>query len=315
MTSWATSAVGSVTGRGKKSKDKDTFAALNDGDDDEDEVGNRGILRRSNSSQSNNSRKRKSKESLTPSPKTAFRILKPQSLKDTKIVRALEDFNGSVDELSFKTGDEIIVVSEVIEGWLMGELEGRKGLFPTSATEVVATVPSKLISSRSGRTISDRSSLSDDESTKQPVAQETDIVSELEDDYIMNAQHLSTDPGPFFGQYAHSDDAASVTDEDDGQQRSSLNQWKSSSTPTVLPSLDPQQSQASRGGVEPNASASGKKAPPPPPPRRLTSGLQGPSPPIPPRRPVHNQSSNALTISAMAASITRHASPFESPKD
>ncbi len=47
-----------------------------------------------------------------------------------KVVRATSDYLGSSDELSFRTGDEIIVIGEVIDGWMMGQFDGKKGLFP-----------------------------------------------------------------------------------------------------------------------------------------------------------------------------------------
>lgn len=128
--------------RGKK----DTFNNLRDSDgDDEDEdehperstsslstgFGLGSVLGgKSNKSKSNNS-----------SPIVPGRMLKlpgTGSEKDRrKVVRALQDFTGSVDELSFKAGDEIFVVNEVLEGWWMGELGGVKGLFPTGHVEVV----------------------------------------------------------------------------------------------------------------------------------------------------------------------------------
>ncbi|KAG8917747.1 hypothetical protein FRC00_013252, partial [Tulasnella sp. 408] len=52
-----------------------------------------------------------------------------------KLVRALYDYAGGGDELGFKTGDEIILLSEVSDGWWEGELEGRKGLFPSNYVE------------------------------------------------------------------------------------------------------------------------------------------------------------------------------------
>lgn len=59
------------------------------------------------------------------------------------MVKALYDFNGSSDELSFKAGEEIVVVNEVLDDWWMGEIDGRQGLFPTSYTEIIgSTSPS-----------------------------------------------------------------------------------------------------------------------------------------------------------------------------
>ncbi|KIO26365.1 hypothetical protein M407DRAFT_7859 [Tulasnella calospora MUT 4182] len=48
-----------------------------------------------------------------------------------KLVRALYDYSGGGDELGFKTGDEIILLSEVSDGWWEGELDGRKAREPS----------------------------------------------------------------------------------------------------------------------------------------------------------------------------------------
>ena len=64
-----------------------------------------------------------------------------------KIVRATSDYLGSSDELSFRTGDEIVVIGEVIDGWMMGQLDGKKGLFPTVYTEH-SSAPSRRSTSK-----------------------------------------------------------------------------------------------------------------------------------------------------------------------
>lgn len=132
--------------RGKK----DTFNNLKDSDDDDDEdehdhttgperstsslstgFGLGSVLgSKSNKSKSNNS------SPIVPGRMLKFPGSGPEKDK-RKVVRALQDFTGSVDELSFKAGDEIFVVNEVLEGWWMGELAGVKGLFPTGHVEVV----------------------------------------------------------------------------------------------------------------------------------------------------------------------------------
>lgn len=58
---------------------------------------------------------------------------------ERQVVRAVSDYLGSSDELSFNTGDEIVVIGEVIDGWMMGQVGGKKGLFPTVYTEPIAT--------------------------------------------------------------------------------------------------------------------------------------------------------------------------------
>ena len=142
---WASSAVESVTGgkkEKKKDKDKDSFASLDNGPDEGVGDAAAPTVRRSSSFRGLGKRgKNKSKENLPTTPKVQAKILKPPSL-DRKVVRALYDFSGSSDELSFKAGTEIVVVNEVIDDWWMGEVNGKQGLFPTSYTEVATLRPS-----------------------------------------------------------------------------------------------------------------------------------------------------------------------------
>jgi hypothetical protein len=63
-----------------------------------------------------------------------------------KVVRATSDYLGSSDELSFRTGDEIAVVGEVVDGWMMGQLDGKKGLFPTVYTEPISAASRRSLS-------------------------------------------------------------------------------------------------------------------------------------------------------------------------
>ncbi|KAG9033766.1 hypothetical protein FRB95_014254 [Tulasnella sp. JGI-2019a] len=60
-----------------------------------------------------------------------------------RIVKALYDFNGSAaDELSFEIGDEIILMTEVSEGWWKGERnDGKIGVFPLNHTEEILRKP------------------------------------------------------------------------------------------------------------------------------------------------------------------------------
>ncbi|KAJ7654130.1 hypothetical protein DFH06DRAFT_521946 [Mycena polygramma] len=67
---------------------------------------------------------------------TALRGPPPQIPR--KVARAMYDFSGSGDdsELAFRAGDMIAVVDEILDGWWMGELNGKQGLFPTSYTDI-----------------------------------------------------------------------------------------------------------------------------------------------------------------------------------
>jgi len=149
VSGWATNAVDSITPSAKsakstKVKDKDSFTTLDDEEDMPRRRGSqdsdRGSMGSSSLQKSGSfglgrrlSRKKKSKDSLSaPSPKVPPKILKPPSLQESKHVTALYDFKGGPDELTFKAGQDIRVINEVVEGWWMGETNGRKGLFPTS---------------------------------------------------------------------------------------------------------------------------------------------------------------------------------------
>ena len=55
-----------------------------------------------------------------------------------RIVRATTDYSGSPDQLNFRAGDEILVVSEPKSGWCMGEVSGRRGRFPINCVEEVS---------------------------------------------------------------------------------------------------------------------------------------------------------------------------------
>ncbi|KAF7370320.1 BAR-domain-containing protein [Mycena sanguinolenta] len=237
MAGWATSAVGSVTGRSKKSKDKDAFASLTDegerdsghGESDNASTGGgAGILhsitrRKSASSNAGGS----------TTPKLPTRILKPPSQVPRKVVRALYDFSGSSDELAFKAGDTIVVVNEVLDGWWMGELNGKQGLFPTPYTEAVHDRPP--LPSRAGRSNADHS----DDSRDMYNDDDEDPDSDANEHYGRPVTAAS----PFYG--GPSDAASivsSVADEDDDERNlisASVNRMAptlaSASTPPPMP--------------------------------------------------------------------------------
>ncbi|PPQ64116.1 hypothetical protein CVT24_008727 [Panaeolus cyanescens] len=227
VSGWASNAVESVTGgRNKKSKDKDSFATL---DDDEhsgsgesgkgsfhtQEDGNEPTVRKSGSfskALSRRSSKKKSKDGLNGSSAPAsttgtprIQILKPPSLA-RKVVRALHDFSGSsADELSFKAGDEIIVVSEVLDDWWEGEMvkqPSKKGLFPTSYVEEV--------------TASDASRRNRDADAESDRARDSYILSDPDDDEELRMPPMPANRSPSF--YNGFDDAVSFTGslDDDG---------------------------------------------------------------------------------------------------
>ena len=58
------------------------------------------------------------------------------SVDTSSTVTAVHDYPGeNSDDLSFKTGDKIKVIERVNSDWLMGECNGKQGLFPASFVE------------------------------------------------------------------------------------------------------------------------------------------------------------------------------------
>ncbi|KAF8127618.1 hypothetical protein EV363DRAFT_1298060 [Boletus edulis] len=138
VTGWASNAVSSIAGLGKK--DRDAFTALMNEDEEKDGADTPDVSRPPSSiSSSRKSPKVKSADLPSESPRINGRILKPPSQQEKKLVKALFDFTGSSDELSFRTGDEITVIQEVLDDWWLGmHADGRKGLFPATYTEPVS---------------------------------------------------------------------------------------------------------------------------------------------------------------------------------
>ncbi|KAJ7714733.1 hypothetical protein B0H16DRAFT_1617851 [Mycena metata] len=270
---WASSAVGSVTGRGKKNRDKDTFASLTDdaerdsGPGDSDTSGGGGL---SGSLSSIKRRSSKSKVAQT-TPKLPTRILKPPSQVPRKVVRALYDFSGSSDELAFKTGDQIVVVNEVLDGWWMGELNGKQGLFPTPYTEVLPDrppLPKRADLAGNGNHLGLDMDDSDDS---------RDI--EVDDDDDMYGRPLAvmspTTNSPFYGGPTDTASIISSVADDDDDERNLMHSSASFGHATApTPPI-----------VRRSTTSELKKAPPPPPPRRTTNGTPNASPMIPERRP------------------------------
>lgn len=320
MAGWASSAVSSVTGRAKKDKDK--FTTLTDDDQSDHDDGD---LKRSSSrtSYTNQHLRSKSKDSpANASPKIPIRIFKP--LQGKKLVRALYDFTGSTDELAFNAGDEIVVLNEVLDEWWMGELNGQKGLFPTSYTEVIPTSPSKPFAAYRQR-IEISPSSTDSPSTQSPLYTDGYITSGLSDSHLFGDPQVVASRSPLWGNF----DAESITDsaaEEDEEKRL---------MPVEQPSGDDDYdrhvrkrsaSQPSRpsmltGRSVPNLittpASPAKKIPPPPPPRRSASNILAP-PPIPQRKQsvFGSRSSGSLCSSSprssSVSSLDHGVSPFES---
>lgn len=292
---WASSAVDSVTGnKGKKSKDTEAFATLDDGANvniaAEYQNGTGGGLKKLARSSS----KSKSRENIKAAPK----ILKPRSMQGRKVVRALYDFSGSTDELSFKSGDEIVVLNEVLDDWWMGEVGGQKGLFAMSYTEAAD----------SSNTLENGYRRHDDY-----------LTSDVDEDGEFAAAPMSI-RSPFYGNFDDAaSSAASLIDDDDGlatQPKFFLQEEPFSAAvppPTPLPqrrkrslrlSGDPAQQSLINGATDDDSS----------PHKTISIPTKKQPPPPPPRRPITNESSSGSSLNVTPASSmgSHNRSPFES---
>lgn len=310
---WASSALDSVmNGRGKK--DKENFATLEDGEGGANGEGKTSptrppLIRR----QSSKSQPGSKKNTPSSSPSTTFRSLKAltgmSSDPPTKMVRAVNDFSGSVDELSFKSGDEIVLLNEVIEGWWVGELRGKKGLFPTSHTEPIhhhPSSPAKLRRLPSWRRGSGPTSDEEDMSKTTLVNQDvvdSDAVSHLmtsdDDDHpFSDSNYLATRsaitpsyPSSYPG---HQPPDSATEDENENENDYESPLLRNDSYGDSIHTQNEQQPPLVR-----------KPPPPPPPPRRNPAPGLAP-PPIPHR----NRAGSAVSS---LHSNSAGSSPFDSP--
>ncbi|KAG6865587.1 hypothetical protein C0991_001136 [Blastosporella zonata] len=339
---WASSAVDSVTGRGKKNKDKDKFASLYDDDLPEQEVDEDGMRSSPKKTSTFHSLTRKLSMSKDTSPRPAAKILKPPSLQEKKLVRATHNFSGGADELSFISGEEITVLNEVLDDWWMGELHGKRGLFPTTYVEPVA--PKPVLPKRPGgsRKAAALSTVFSPVENIEHRSIDDDSISytstDLDDDHDFGKQPLSAHhASPFFS--SPSDDTSIISsladDEDDRLhvpfsrttnfdsgfgddfQATSGDQFFAStpqlpSNLTTLPPSLPRRATASDSPTS-GATTPSKRAPPPPP-RRSTTSTLGPTPPVPERLyKSRSQSSGRSNVPTPASSVSSHdRSPFES---
>lgn len=343
---WASSAVDSVTGsKGKKNKDKEAFANLDDvaAINDAAEYQTSGSMVKKSSLARRSSSRNKSKENLpVTTPKVPPRILMPPSVQTQKVVRALYDFSGSTDELSFKTGNQIVVLNEVLDDWWMGELDGQKGLFPMSYTEAAGSNP-HMAGAQSKR----------DGTANQPGVSnsvnghEDYLTSDVEEDHELAATPMVI-RSPFYGTFNDTMSVtSSVADEEEDFKMQPMfipqeeqpfldvdHRFVIPPTPppqrqkrSILLSRDPAQQPLINGALDEDPSSQGsttmpskKPPPPPPPPRRPMNQISSSGPPIPERKsPVSNSktsSASSLNVSP-PSSIDSHnygydRSPFES---
>ncbi|TFK69203.1 BAR-domain-containing protein [Pluteus cervinus] len=341
MSGWASNAMGSMITR--KSKDKDRFTTLQeDGDRDQADESRAATPNRSSTPSLGiiSHIKNKSRDNIPTgsSPKPSSRILKPLSLQDNgkKIVRAVYDFSGAADELSFKVGDEITVLNEVLEGWWMGELDGKKGLFPTAYVDVLPPKPS--VPPRNGR---------EDSPLKGNPGGDSDDgegygTSDLDDDRDLSAPPLTPRHSPFYG--GPSDTVSIASDQVDeeelqhhavaingrkvGRERQISSPPSRKATSPIVPAPNTSPTPPFKRATTTDGTVTPKKAPPPPPPRRASNAgvlmAQGAIPlPMPEKRPgvsvarsnsstSGSGTSNSGSMLLASGSIGRRSSPASS---
>ncbi|KAI9061909.1 BAR-domain-containing protein [Trametes sanguinea] len=349
---WASSAMSSVTGRGKKDKDKDKFSALRDDDDsDKSDTDEFGVPK----SSSSKAHKRKSSIPVPglsgASPKLPMRMVKSlsrsgsdrdkekdgkESPQGRKRVVAIHDFAAaSADELSFKAGDQIEVLSEVVDGWWMGDLGGKRGLFPTTYTEVINSSSSSL-PQKPPLPQRPPSSLTRSLGLTNGGSRTASSLSSFED----NGHHPFSDHNVHDGStsgrgaYEESIQSSRLSESSDDESGSLMrvqridDTFSSRYTAAVPPPAPVRRGTTSDATATVSSSPPVKKAPPPPPPRRSTlTASPAHTPPAIPSRPAtlrskSSQSSaasfNALATTGVAASAASEEltySPFDSPRD
>ncbi|KAL4078045.1 hypothetical protein J3A83DRAFT_4186284 [Scleroderma citrinum] len=305
VTGWASSAVSSIAGRGKK--DRDNFTALtNEDDEDNADQDHRGQLSRQTSSKSLSlSRKSpKGKGNDLPSgsdysPKIPVKILKPPSQR-RKHVKALHNFTGSSDELSFRAGEEITVINEVLEDWWLGMLQdGRRGLFPVNYTTIITNPPGTR----------PFTFVHEDSHWNEAVAEDDESSTYHMSSQPMDIPHSATS----FGFDVRSI-TSTVTEDDESQHLVPARRPSTSSDEVAfeVPSRTRDSPPLPRSRTSPDISSVvvGRKAPPPPPPRRTqTSSL----PPLIPDRPPPGLSKGRLLSQTDSASSASSSSSYTSP--
>ncbi|EIN05710.1 BAR-domain-containing protein [Punctularia strigosozonata HHB-11173 SS5] len=263
-----------------RTKAKDSFSTLQgqhpddaSEDEDEDEAPKRPPSSLSNKS----SKSAKSKSKTSDSPRIASRSLLQ------KRVKALYDFSGSSDELSFRVGDEIVVLNEVLEEWWMGEMDGKTGLFPSTYTEVIQAPTSSKAPPlpRRPRASSRPPTLASTPrfNATHPADTDSYLTSDADDDHPfgdhMLVSHART---PVYNTFGDADSALSSAAEDGEEEERGLmkkhdSPWAESES--TISRKTPAPRIPLRRGTEVGSSNSlGKKAPPPPPPRRANSSFQ-----------------------------------------
>ena len=317
----------SMWGRNGSKKDREQFAALrDDADDDSDSSNPEGAPGTPVQVPKSNSLLSLGK--WTKPQQNASPRIPPLGSKarigelERQVVRAVSDYLGSSDELSFNTGDEIVVIGEVIDGWMMGQLGGKKGLFPTVYTEPIAAGSRRaapaappLLSRKSsskgslvsaGAQSGSQHSLVDTEApavprfvvrTEKRHAQEDDASHPFGDhhatthDTDTEHEHENEQPeappsatvGVGYGSNYDSESLAESGADESEQESSHLVRRRASDDDGFV------NYEFNNNGSSTNTSISASSGPqkkvPPPLPRRQTDVRKAPPPPPPPRRP------------------------------
>lgn len=168
--------------------------------------------------------------------------------------KAVYDFAGdNLDELSFRTGEVITVIEEVDEGWWLGEIGDRRGIFPVNYTELILSH-----SSAAGPpSMPSRPSLSSTTTSASNI-----IVEHPEEYYVEEPARYQDSSSPFGDSnrsLAPTTTPRSYTRPNQPTRTLSANTAGSLPSPMGSPIPRPQQQQQQNGGVA-------KRAPPPPPP-------------------------------------------------
>jgi SWI/SNF-related matrix-associated actin-dependent regulator of chromatin subfamily D len=142
----------SVWSRNGSKKDREQFTSLRGGDDDSDSSdpertpGSPTQVSKNASLLSLGKWTKSQQNNTTPRIPALGAKTRGRESDRHNFVRAVSDYLGSSDELSFRVGDEIVVIGEVIDGWMMGQLDGKKGLFPTVYTEPITATSGRAVS-------------------------------------------------------------------------------------------------------------------------------------------------------------------------
>lgn len=309
--------VGSIGSKGKhldkeKDQDKSNFSTLQDYDTEGSGDEGHSVRSRTRSLRSNRSASSFRSKFSRSNSKVNVGSAKH---KGNKTVRATEDFDGSVDELSFKAGDVIVVVNEVLDEWWLGELNGRTGLFPTSHIELVESNPTAVKPKRSstpsgqhsssyvaalGLSHSNASRADEDESRVslmktqdlEPATSEDEFTqSDSGDEPTFGAHRVSSKPASLEGGGFYPESLTSTDDDDHEYHNHALS--KPILPPRPVPVVDTSTSSSneaiSLGEVvnanPPSMANQGtKRIPPPPPPRNKSEiSVRPPAPPLPAR--------------------------------